>query len=1014
MKNKAVPLSAILILVLQIAARAGGDVDLTFNPSAYGQFNAGAGAVNVLPGGKFLIGGGFTEVNGYSANSVARLNSDGTVDTGFNAPGFYGSFGIGTPVYTMTVQPDGKILVGGIIYGVSDATPGTGIRRINPDGTLDATFNVTVLDGSRIVHDIALQPDGKILVGGRFFVLGATIRRNLIRLNADGTLDTSFNPGGSVVDGTIVKDIKVSGDGKVLAVGSLTDDVTPVMVRLNTDGTVDGTFSVTQTGNGSINAVELLGDGRLIIGGNYTTLGGTAQDRISRVNTNGSLDLGFNPAGGPDAVVSDIEIRTDGKIFISGAFTTFNAAPMRSVARLFSDGTLDTSFTNNEALLNLNVADIELLPDNSIVGATGFVSQVNTSLVRIGADGGIDPAFRVRPTSGGIVRKVIQQPDGKVLAAGTFLYAHQVSRKSLVRFNADGSLDTGFVPFFNNLPAPPVLTSIALQPDGKILIGTLNGMVLVRLNPDGSQDTSFTTPLLGSSAVHDITVQTDGRIVAAGTLQTSTQTFRIHRLQSNGSIDVTFTPAVPNHIVYRALIQTDGKYLICGEFQQVDGIERGRIARLNANGTHDTTFVPPGGANSSVSDMDLQADGKIVIGGWFTSLNGNPNVISVGRLNPDGSLDGSFVPRANASALAVKIQPDGKILIGGQFSTVNQSFRNGIARLNPSGTVDLGFAPSANTAVYDVQLQSDGKVLLGGQFTRVSGVSRPRVARLLNSFAPPRVLFDYDGDQRSDVSVFRPSENKWYVFRSSDAVVTQQVFAVSGDVPVPADYDGDGKTDIAIFRPSLGDWWYLSSLNGNQVFAHWGTSGDVPRPSDFDGDGKADFIVYRPSNNFWYRISGNTGIASNVQFGLSGDKPVVGDFDGDGKYDPAIFRPSTGTWWYLSSVNGAQIAAQFGISTDVPSPADFDGDGKTDFAVYRPSNGVWYILNSSNGQATIVAFGLAEDKPVAADYDGDGRADIAVFRPSTGVWYLLRSASGFTAMQFGVSTDTPTQNSFVP
>ncbi len=276
-----------------------------------------------------------------------------------------------------------------------------------------------------------------------------------------------------------------------------------------------------------------------------------------------------------------------------------------------------------------------------------------------------------------------------------------------------------------------------------------------------------------------------------------------------------------------------------------------------------------------------------------------------------------------------------------------------------------------------------------------------------------RTAFDYDGDARADISVFRPSTNRWYELLSSDLSVAEQTFGLSGDVIAPADYDGDGKTDIGIFRPSSGDWWYLSSVDNIQKSVRWGQSGDIPRPGDFDGDGRADFVLYRPTDNTWYRLSSGTGEILITRFGIDGDKPVTGDFDGDGKSDLAIFRPATGEWWYLASLDGSQRATKWGLSIDTPVPADYDGDTKTDFAVYRAAEGVWYIRNSRNNSISITKFGLPEDEPVPADYDGDGRADIAVYRPSEGTWYLLQSGQGFSAVRLGISTDIPTPNAFI-
>lgn len=273
--------------------------------------------------------------------------------------------------------------------------------------------------------------------------------------------------------------------------------------------------------------------------------------------------------------------------------------------------------------------------------------------------------------------------------------------------------------------------------------------------------------------------------------------------------------------------------------------------------------------------------------------------------------------------------------------------------------------------------------------------------------------FDFDGDARTDISVFRPSSNDWYVLNSSNGVLTAQHFGQSGDIPTPADFDGDDKTDIAFFRPSTGGWFWINSTDGTITSVTFGANGDLPIPADFDGDGKDDVAVYRPSVGSWYRLNSSNGQFIAVQFGIAEDLPAPGDFDGDSRADIAVFRPSNGDWYRLNSSNGQFVAIHFGATGDRPTPADYDGDGKTDISVYRPSVGDWFRLNSGNGAFFGVHFGATGDKSAAADYDGDGRADVAVFRPNGGTWYLLNSTTGFVAQPFGLSEDIPIPNAFV-
>jgi hypothetical protein len=302
-------------------------------------------------------------------------------------------------------------------------------------------------------------------------------------------------------------------------------------------------------------------------------------------------------------------------------------------------------------------------------------------------------------------------------------------------------------------------------------------------------------------------------------------------------------------------------------------------------------------------------------------------------------------------------------------------------------------------------------LFVDGRFADSSGPYTLRLKdAMIAPFVPgPRKRFDFDGDRRADLAVFRPSDVNWYLRQSTAGIVVHN-FGDASDRIVPADYDGDNRTDVAVFRPSTG-FWYLLTSGGTFEQFQWGGSGDIPVPGDFDGDQKADLALFRPPTGEWFVLLRAGGVATDL-WGAPGDVPLAGDFDADGRSDFAIFRPSDSTWYLKRSSQGFRLT-KWGQPGDIPVPGDYDGDLADDLTVWRPSTGEWWTIRSfTNGSVTRSVWGESGDIPVPADYDGDGKFDTAVFR--NGVWYVNRTSQGITVIGWGRGGDDPIPAAFVP
>ena len=720
-------------------------------------------AVAVQPDGKVLAAGAFDFANGALAGKIQRLNADGTNDASFT-PGA-GANGF---IAALALQPDGKILIGGG-FAAYNGTPVLNVARLNANGTLDPSFVPVGIASAQQITSLALQADGKILVGSVTELLGIA-NPGITRLNPTGTVDATFNAGAGATAApgglAIVWSVLVQTDGKILVGGqfsAFSGQPAANLVRLNPTGSLDGSFAPGTGPNLSVRALSQQTDGKLLIGGAFTTFDGQPAVRLARLLTTGGLDPTFATATGPNQQVQTLLVQANGSVVVGGQFTQHSGQVRNGVARVLNTGALDAGFaTGTGTGTSRFVASLAQTAAGQVLVAGDF-SQYDgnpkTGLVRLTAAGADDPAFAFTAGERGVINFAAPLSNGQLLVSGGFTELNGGAApgfsNSVRRINANGSLDPAYTTTASSV--------YGAQPDGTFysLISTAvpggQQFSIQRILPSGLVDNSFTSLTFGAPATapgtppgaapfQNLTVQPDGRVLVYGNFAAYGSMARngIARLNTNGTIDTQFNPpaGMGPRVGINALVQPTGKIVIRYSESGPGSQPGSLLARLNADGTPDNTFsVGTGAGPNDFYTMLMQPDGKLLLSSnsllsTLTTFDGQATPFGAARLGVNGAIDNTFNGLSANYAFRL-VQPDGRILA---FAGSGRG-SNALVRLNTDGSLDNAFAAVSiplgifigDDVASNIILQpTDSKIMVFGSFRTVAGQVRIGLARLTN------------------------------------------------------------------------------------------------------------------------------------------------------------------------------------------------------------------------------------------------------------------------------------------